>query len=222
MDPRELHIERRRVKYARIRVDQDLRVKVTVPLRYNRRQIEALLQERAEWIQAQLEHFAAVRQSKPRLRDDQFLYQGEVYRLWLRPDMEGQVRLDEAEKVVLAGPGFRDPALQEGWYRWQARRVITGRLAILAARLGLSYNRVFIRAQRTRWGACSGRKNLSFNWKLILVPPDILDYVIIHELTHTELMNHSPAFWARVAERCPDYRQARQWLRADPLGLGLN
>lgn len=78
---------------------------------------------------------------------------------------------------------------------------------------GGSYNRITIRDQKTRWGSCSAKGNLSFNWRLMLAPPAILDYVVVHELCHLTHMNHSAAFWQKVASVYPDYRTARKWLK---------
>ncbi|MDE7257941.1 MAG: M48 family metallopeptidase [Lachnospiraceae bacterium] len=76
-----------------------------------------------------------------------------------------------------------------------------------------SYNRITIRDQKTRWGSCSARGTLSFNWRLMLAPPAILDYVVVHELCHLTHMNHSAAFWQKVESVYPDYRTARKWLK---------
>lgn len=79
--------------------------------------------------------------------------------------------------------------------------------------MGVSYGRVSIRDQRTRWGSCSGKGNLNFNWKLSLVPDEILDYVVVHELAHRIEMNHSANFWREVEKILPDYRERRMWLK---------
>ena len=78
---------------------------------------------------------------------------------------------------------------------------------------GGSYNRIAVRDQKTRWGSCSARGTLSFNWRLMLAPPSIADYVIVHELCHLTYMNHSAAFWKKVESVYPDYRTARKWLK---------
>ena len=90
---------------------------------------------------------------------------------------------------------------------------IPQRIAFFQTVLPCRYERLSIRGQKTRWGSCSSRGTLSFNWKLMLAPPEILDYVIVHELCHLTHMNHSPAFWALVASVLPDYRERRRWLR---------
>lgn len=101
----------------------------------------------------------------------------------------------------------------EAWYRAEARRVITERVTALAARFGVAYGRIYIKNQKARWGSCSSRRNLNFNWRLIMAPPEIMDYILIHELTHLEQMNHSAQFWQLVAARCPDYRRCEAWLK---------
>jgi len=99
------------------------------------------------------------------------------------------------------------------WLRGQASVYFLKRAGELADELGCRYNRIFIRGQRTRWGSCSGNGNISLNWKLVMFPPHIIDYVIIHELAHLKVMGHSKAFWAIVEAHCPDWRDHRNWLR---------
>lgn len=102
-------------------------------------------------------------------------------------------------------------------HREGARALIHERLAYWSAFYNLSYNRVAIRDQRTRWGSCSKKGNLNFNYRLALVPPALLDYVIVHELCHLIEFNHSPAFWSHVARALPEYRTLRTALRKVPI-----
>lgn len=95
----------------------------------------------------------------------------------------------------------------------QALQVIPERVRYYAPLVGVTYGRITIRNQRTRWGSCSAKGNLNFNCLLMLMPPEILDYVVVHELAHRREMNHSPAFWAIVESVLPDYRTRRQWLK---------
>ena len=98
----------------------------------------------------------------------------------------------------------------------QGRREARARISLLAqseaAALGVSYTRISLRDQRSRWGSCSTTGTLSFNWRLVLAPHDVLDYVVVHEICHLLEMNHGPAFWALVEKRRPGYAEAKAWL----------
>ena len=101
----------------------------------------------------------------------------------------------------------------ERWYRNQARKEVAPRLDAAVARAGKSYTRLTIRGQRTRWASCSSTGAMSFNWRLLLAPPEILDYVVEHEVAHLTVMDHSPRFWALLESRVPDWRTHARWLK---------
>jgi predicted metal-dependent hydrolase len=105
--------------------------------------------------------------------------------------------------------------LVHAWYRRKAERELPARLKTLAAHHGIAVARVSVRDQRSRWGACSARGNITLNWRLILVPAFVRDYVLIHELMHRRELNHSHRFWRLVAAGCPRHAEARQWLRRE-------
>jgi len=99
-------------------------------------------------------------------------------------------------------------------YRQIAKRYIPERVAYFQKLTGGAYGTIAIREQKTRWGSCSSNGTLSFHWRLLLAPPKVLDYVVVHELCHLTHMNHSKAFWAKVESVMPDYRLYKDWLRA--------
>ena len=103
--------------------------------------------------------------------------------------------------------------------RKRAGEIIKGRIEIIGSSMGLEYGRVFIKDQKTLWASCSGKRNLNFNWRLAAAPPEILDYVVIHELCHLREMNHSKRFWGLVGEVCPDYKARKKWLKDHSLEL---
>jgi predicted metal-dependent hydrolase len=118
----------------------------------------------------------------------------------------GHVLLVPAEEVAARG------AL-ERWYRRQARIEIGPRLDAAAAAVGRSYTTLTIRDQRTRWGSCSSTGAMSFNWRLLLAPEAVLEYVVRHEAAHLAVMDHSPRFWAVMGRLMPGYERPRRWLR---------
>ena len=101
----------------------------------------------------------------------------------------------------------------------KAMRIIPERAAHFAPLVGVRYGRITIRNQKTRWGSCSAKGNLNFNCLLMLAPPEVLDYVIVHELCHRKEMNHSPRFWAEVARVIPDYKKYEKWLKTEGMRL---
>ena len=101
----------------------------------------------------------------------------------------------------------------------RALKYIPGRVAFFAEKVGVSYGRITIRNQKTRWGSCSSKGNLNFNCLLMLAPPEVLDYVVVHELCHRREMNHSKAFWAEVEKILPDYRTQVKWLKNEGRSL---
>ena len=104
-------------------------------------------------------------------------------------------------------------ALERQHLQNKACVVIPRRVAYYAEKLGVSYGKITLRQQKTRWGSCSSEKNLNFNWKLILAPPEVLDYVVVHELCHLKEMNHSKAFWDEVGKVMPEYETYKLWLK---------
>ena len=103
-------------------------------------------------------------------------------------------------------------AAQEKELRERAKSVLAQRTAYFARQIGVTYGRITVRDQKTRWGSCSQTGNLNFNFRLILAPPEVLDYVVVHELCHRRQMNHSAQFWQEVAQVLPDYRERKAWL----------
>ena len=95
----------------------------------------------------------------------------------------------------------------------QATQLIPERVKYFAPLVGVTYGRITIRNQKSRWGSCSAKGNLNFNVGLLLAPPEVLDYVVVHELCHRKEMNHSPKFWAEVSKLIPDYKQHEKWLK---------
>ena len=161
-------------------------VEIVVPRRTTQDEIDSLLFEHRVWLEREL--------AKP----------PKVFHLGLQRD----------DVVWIGGLALSAPALPslEAWYREQARAEVKRLAAHEARRLGVTYTRVTIRDQLTRWGSCSKTGALSFNWRLILAPSGILTYVVVHELCHRIHHDHSAEFWSTVAAARPTYEEERAWL----------
>lgn len=117
------------------------------------------------------------------------------------------------DRRAAQAPGPKLTAAELAALKQEAQQVFAGRVAHFAPLVGVHYGRITVRHQCSRWGSCSAKGNLNFNCLLLLAPPEVLDYVVVHELCHRKEMNHGPAFWAAVETVLPDYRENRKWLR---------
>jgi len=151
--------------------------------------------------------------------------EGRAYALVLQPGMRTSLKI-EGESCILT---LKDPqdescvrtALKQALSRRALER-IRQRLNEYAPEIGVSFGRVAIRDQKTRWGSCSARRNLNFNWKLIMAPPEALTYVVIHELCHLIEFNHSARFWGLVRARMSEYEYWKKWLKDHGKELGVD
>jgi predicted metal-dependent hydrolase len=206
-------VERRRIKRARIAVDEDLWVRAVLPLDFSQEAIDNLIERKAQWIQKQLAFFRGRRDARIKLSRNEILFLGEIYTFQRLPGLRSRVAIKDEEKIIYSGHNLLADGVLGRWYRKEAKRVIMERLKYFADTYNFTYNRVFIRNQKTLWGSCSSKRNLSFNWRLIQTPLDIVDYIVVHELVHTEILRHTKAFWERVTSLYPQYHQARVWLK---------
>ena len=197
-----------RARRIRVNVDAD-GVEVVLPRRAAAREAAAAVRELEPWIRRRLGELAHAQQAIE-ARGDAVPYLGELLQVRAEP---GRTRVHRRGTVLWAPAGAeRKPAL-ERWYRRAARRDVALRLERACGLAGLSYSKLTIRGQRTRWASCSRTGAMSFNWRLMLAPEAVLDYVVWHEVCHLEVMDHSPRFWALLERWCPDYREHSRWLR---------
>jgi predicted metal-dependent hydrolase len=198
-----------RARRARVHVRPDGAVEVVLPARASEAVAAAAVVELRPWIERRLRE-AERQQAVVADRGGWVPYLGE--QLSLAPEPE-RTRVHRRGSRLLVPEGDPRPAL-ERWYRRAARSEIATRLDRATALAGTPYQRLTIRGQRTRWASCSADGSMSFNWRLMLAPETVLDYVVWHEVCHLEVMDHSPRFWALLAGRCPEYRREAAWLRA--------
>jgi predicted metal-dependent hydrolase len=198
-----------RARRVRVTVDAARGVEVVLPRRAPEREAAAAVRELAPWIERRVEDLARARAAVA-ARGDAVPYLGQLLRVRGEP---GRSRVYRRGDELLAPDGAESTPALERWYRRAARGEIAPRLDHACSLAGTTYSGLTIRAQRTRWASCSRGGAMSFNWRLLLAPEPVLDYVVWHEVCHLEVMDHSPRFWALLRQRCPDYRAHAGWLR---------
>ena len=217
-----------RRRHVHILVNAEGMIEVRSPWRFSLAKAREAMRENAQWVLETLESVRSRLAQRPRLVTGTRLPRlDESLRLEVRPraqiDLFGDPRprrgrVERRGAVLRASPASLAEdelrALLEGWYRREAATHFAGRIDHYAPQLEVRPSKLTIRGQRSRWGSCSGRGSVSLNWRLMLVPGALADYVVVHELCHLRHMDHSPRFWAMVESAVPDYRQRRRRLDA--------
>jgi predicted metal-dependent hydrolase len=197
-----------RARRVRVVVEPTGEIEVVLPRRAREREAAAAVKELRPWIDRRLREAGRLRE-RIEARAGTLPFLGE--QLILQPT-PGRTRAHRRADTLLVPAQDPKPAI-ERWYRRMARDEVVPRLDHATAELGTTYKAVRIANQRTRWGSCSTTGAMSFNWRLLLAPPEILDYVVWHEACHLVHMDHSPRFWSLLERHVPDYRVPRRWLR---------
>jgi hypothetical protein len=206
-----------RARRVRITVDRAGTVEVVLPQRLPQRAAEEAVSEFRPWIDRRLADVGR-QQAAVLARGDTVPYLGQSLTVITQP---GRTRVVRRGQTLVVPEGPKRQAALERWYRRMAREEISARLDRVCALAGLTYTKLTIRDQRTRWGSCSRTGAMSFNWRLLLAPEAVLDYVIWHEACHLAVMDHSPRFWSLVAQYCPGYREQVSWLKRNGATLVL-
>ena len=217
-----------RRRHVHILVNDKGTIEVRAPWRFSVSKARDVMRENAQWVVRTLEGVRERLAQRPRLvMGTRLPLLDESLRLEVRPRAQidlfdgARSRRGSVERrgtVLRVSPASLGEAellaLLESWYRREAADHFAARIEHFAARLGVRESRVTIRGQRSRWGSCSGTGTVSLNWRLMMVPVALADYVVVHELCHLRHMDHSPNFWAMVSSEIPDYRARRRRLDA--------
>ncbi len=211
-------------KTISLEVKRDGSLIVRAPIITPRGQIEELVKSKERWIRKKQELLK--KQSlevpiKQFIPGEPFLYLGEPYTL--------EVVNEQADPLVLKDKFYLAANSQNNaqhvftnWYRKQASLVINELVVNRAQENGFEYARIGITSARTRWGSCGPKGSLNFTWRLIMAPREVIDYVVVHELVHLQVRNHSKAFWGEVNNLIPEYQDHRAWLRDNGHQLTLD
>ena len=209
-----------RARYPSLAIRPETGLIVTVPSCGMRQPLERFLRRHERWILAQVERIErmAARVGRRWPYGETLPYRGVAHLVMVRQanghspvvtHLPGEALLVDARCPTIEGAR----RLLKRWYHARAEQWLTERTHVLSAQLGVSWRRLTVRDQRSRWGSCSAGGALSFNYRLVMAPPAVLDYVVMHELAHRWELNHSARFWALVARHCPRYRESIAWLK---------
>lgn len=182
---------------------------LTVPTGTGMRRMRAFLEEHRGWL---IDTFRALPPRIPFRHGVDLPFLGGTVTIFHDPAHRGKCRVEE-DILLVGGDAPHVPRRVRDHLKTEARREISAQVGVLTDRTGLKAGRITVRDQVSRWGSCAANGNLSFNWRLICAKPDILTYVVAHEVAHLRHMNHSPAFWSLTEELAPGSRKARAWLR---------
>jgi predicted metal-dependent hydrolase len=215
--PVEIHqILRSKRKTIALIIQKDGTLLVRAPRWVSGKAIREFAEKHSGWIrdkQAQV-RAALPPPAKQYISGENFPFLGREYPLEIVKEQKPALVLDTRFNLAESAQGNAEQAFQL-WYREQATEIITWRVHWFADRHNLQYQKIRISSARTRWGSCSLKGALSFSWRLILMPMEMVDYVVVHELVHTLFHNHSKRFWDQVEQILPDYRERRKWLRTN-------
>ena len=208
-----------RARYVRLVIKPVTGLIVTVPRSYTIEKLPDILHTKSGWILKKLSEYGQVQPllMKAELRSgDKVPYLGGYLMVELRAISGHHQCVGIEQDKLIVSPGAQNPHVIDAvrkWYLAQAELLIKEKVDKLSKSIGVTYSRLTIRGQKTLWGSCSRRGTLSFNWKLLMAPEPVIEYVIIHELIHLKVMNHGKTFWKLVAVHCPEWREHKQWLR---------
>lgn len=212
-------------KTIAIVVHADGRVIVRAPLNANKKQIEAFVASKIDWIE---KHRTRIQELKPQkaprqfTEGESFLYLGRLYSLAVKPFLPEGLTWTNSGFIVRQDLYASASDLFVRWYQHKAHQIITERVSWYARLYNFQPAKIRISSARTRWGSCSSRGTLSFTWRLVMAPIEIIDYVVVHELSHLIERNHGPNFWREVEKIVPDYKQKRDWLKQNGHRLNLD
>ncbi|MGI6412577.1 MAG: M48 family metallopeptidase [Syntrophomonadaceae bacterium] len=223
----ELSYSRR--KTIAISVEAPGRVSVKAPLGLSEDEIINRVKSKARWIVQKLyevKNVKTIAVKKEFVNGESFMYLGRNYSLQLIMDTKmrkPRVKLYQG-KFMVATPSREEEPIKKAmlnWYRKKAREQINERIKYYQPKVGVQPARITVKEQKKRWGSCSSRGNLNFNWRAVMAPSPVLDYIIVHELCHLKHHNHSREFWNLLASILPDYKNRREWLKKNGVRLNL-
>ena len=214
-----------RKRSASIQIEDNF-VRVRAPKSLSDSRIHELISKRIPWIRSKLKEQSERPAPKPKeyVSGETFPYLGKNYRLKITKGSTSSIKMANGYLVSTILETDTDPQSTvrthlEDWYRANAELRLREKTERLSRIVGATPTSVSVKNYKSRWGSCSSRGDIAYNWKIILAPHRIVDYVVVHELCHLLEHNHSSKFWRHVTLHIPDWKQRRDWLRLNPIVL---
>lgn len=215
----EVTVTKSKRKSLSIAIQPDGNLLVKAPLGLSDEELLKWIKSKTGWIIRQREKVLEQQKNNPPKRyrtGEKISYLGQEYELEVRisEGRAGMIGMIENKLVVFSKVDSEEVVekILNNWYVEQAKIWIQKRVRFFARQMGENYKNITIKNQKKRWGSCSSNRNLNFNWRLVIMPEEIIDYVVVHELCHLKQMNHSKAFWDEVEKVLPDYKIREKWL----------
>jgi len=208
-------------KTVAIILERDGSLTVRAPLRMAESRIHAFVESHTDWIIKNRVRLSLLAPPPPRrfVEGEKFLFLGKAYPLVIVSHQRPALTFDGITFQLSTSAQPKAENVFVRWYKEQAVQLISGRVLTLAGKYGFQYHKVRISSARTRWGSCSSLGTLSFTYRLMMAPPEVLDYVILHELVHTQVRNHSRRFWNQLGKLVPEYKKHISWLKKNGSSL---
>ena len=194
-------------------IDSEARLTVRAPFNARESEITSFIKQKKRWIIEKQKKISALSNKHTPVEiknGGNILFKGDNY----------TIKMSNVSRIKISGENIIIPRGSKkekvtAWLKKEAKKLIRERLDIYAGIMGVRYSTLRISGARTRWGSCSGRDSLNFTWRLIMCPIQVIDYVIVHELSHITHKNHSPVFWTRVKKVIPDFKEQKNWLKSN-------
>lgn len=215
-----------RRKSADIRVEEGA-VTIVVPSSTSAERIDQLLAAKRRWIREKIALHQELTPTNPKryVSGEAFSYLGRNYRLKVEKGNFAPVKLVHGRLLVTVPNGTEQPHMVRNalvrWYKRQAEQKLTDKVERFAPVVGVEPAGVVIRTFKSRWGSCTSKGKLEFNWRIMMAPNRMVDYVVVHELCHLIRHDHSPEFWRELERVMPEYQQCREWLRDNAMKLSV-
>ena len=217
-------IEKRKRKSISIKVNENEEIEILCPYRVNYDYIEKIVIDKSEWIESALKRVRTAAKEKANLENnikEKYLFMGNEYKVKITNEKIEKDYEIENEYIVLHGNKSREKSIIKKFYREKAEEILKSRTEYYSAVIGVKPEIIKVKQLIRSWGICSSRKSITYNWKLVMAPMEVIDYVIIHELCHLIHHNHSKEFWNEVIKYMPDYKKKKEWLRLNGVKIEI-